>query len=165
MIVLRLQPPVPVNFRVATKDTSLPVGGGPHGQSPIYMRKGDIVAYNVYAMHRRTDFWGKDSHTFRPERWEENAKHGWEYLPFNGGPRICLGRKYRMSFIHLPILTFCVEQYALTEASYTVVRILQHFDTLESADPRSDHEPVKNSNLTMMHDSGVAVRLFSSAMI
>ena len=27
--VLRLQPPVPMNFRVAIKDTSLPVGGGP----------------------------------------------------------------------------------------------------------------------------------------
>jgi cytochrome P450 len=93
MIVLRLQPPVPVNFRVSTKDTSLPVGGGADGRSPIYIRKGTMVSYNVFAMHRRTDLWGKDAKTFRPERWEENAKHGWEYLPFNGGPRICLGRK------------------------------------------------------------------------
>jgi cytochrome P450 len=91
--VLRLQPPVPANFRVATKDTSLPVGGGPDRRSPVYVRKGTMVAYNVFAMHRRTDLWGKDARTFRPERWEENAKHGWEYLPFNGGPRICLGRK------------------------------------------------------------------------
>jgi len=53
-----------------------------------------MVSYNVFAMHRRTDLWGKDAKTFRPERWEENAKHGWEYLPFNGGPRICLGRKF-----------------------------------------------------------------------
>ncbi|KAJ5240282.1 hypothetical protein N7468_004901 [Penicillium chermesinum] len=143
--VLRLQPPVPVNFRVATKDTSLPVGGGPDGRSPIYVQKGVIVAYSVFAMHRRTDFWGQDATTFRPERWEENGKHGWEYLPFNGGPRICLG-----------------QQYALTEASYTVVRLMQHFDTLENADPNPRQEPIKNSNLTMMHDSGVAVRLYSS---
>lgn len=53
-----------------------------------------MVAYNVYAMHRRTDLWGSDARVFRPERWEENAKHGWEYLPFNGGPRICLGREF-----------------------------------------------------------------------
>lgn len=91
---LRLQPPVPVNFRVATKDTSLPVGGGADKQSPIYIKKGAMCAYNVFAMHRRTDLWGKDARSFRPERWEENAKHGWEYLPFNGGPRICLGRKF-----------------------------------------------------------------------
>lgn len=92
-IVLRLLPPVPANFRVANKDTLLPVGGGPDGSHPVFIPKGHIVAYSVYSMHRRKDFWGEDSHLFRPERWEENAKHGWDYLPFNGGPRICLGRK------------------------------------------------------------------------
>ncbi|OJJ84707.1 cytochrome P450 [Aspergillus glaucus CBS 516.65] len=141
---LRLQPPVPLNFRVANKDTRLPVGGGPSGKSPVYVRKGCIVAYSVYAMHRRTDFYGPDAHTFRPERWEENARRGWEYLPFNGGPRICLG-----------------QQYALTEASYTVVRLMQYFDTLENADPESGEEPVKQSNLTMSHDRGVWIRLSS----
>ncbi|KAJ5110578.1 hypothetical protein N7532_001113 [Penicillium argentinense] len=146
--VLRLQPPVPVNFRVATKDTSLPVGGGPDKRSPVYIQKGQLVAYNVFAMHRRTDYWGKDARIFRPERWEENAKHGWEYLPFNGGPRICLG-----------------QQYALTEASYTVVRLMQHFDTVENADPHPLQEPIKNSNLTMMHDRGVPVKLYSSDQV
>lgn len=92
-LALRLQPPVPFNFRVSTKDTSLPIGGGPDGLSPVYIKKDTMVAYSVFAMHRRTDLWGKDAAFFRPERWEENAKHGWEYLPFNGGPRICLGRK------------------------------------------------------------------------
>jgi cytochrome P450 len=107
-----------------------------------------MVMYNVYAMHRRTDFWGADAHLFRPERWEENAKHGWEYLPFNGGPRICLG-----------------QQYALTEASYTVVRLMQHFDSLENADPHPRQEPIKLSNLTMMHDLGVPVKLYASDVI
>ncbi|KAJ5819598.1 hypothetical protein N7474_005189 [Penicillium riverlandense] len=145
---LRLQPPVPANFRIATKDTSLPVGGGPDHRSPIYIKKGTMVMYNVYAMHRRTDFWGADAHLFRPERWEENAKHGWEYLPFNGGPRICLG-----------------QQYALTEASYTVVRLMQHFDSLENADPHPRQEPIKLSNLTMMHDLGVPVKLYASDVV
>lgn len=99
-IVLRLMPPVPVNFRVAAKDTSLPVGGGPHGTAPVYIKKGTAVAYSVYAMHRRADFYGPDPDNFRPERWEENARRGWDYLPFNGGPRICLGRK----FFHRPVI-------------------------------------------------------------
>lgn len=90
-------PPVPVNFRVATKDTSLPVGGGPDRTSPVYVKKGTIVTYSVYAMHRRTDLYGPDATSFRPERWEENARRGWDYLPFNGGPRICLGRKLQWS--------------------------------------------------------------------
>ncbi|KAJ5774892.1 hypothetical protein N7457_009788 [Penicillium paradoxum] len=145
---LRLQPPVPFNFRIATRDTSLPVGGGPDGLSPIYVKKNTSVAYGVFAMHRRTDLWGADAAFFRPERWEENAKHGWEYLPFNGGPRICLG-----------------QQYALAEASYTVVRLMQHFDTLENADPHPRHEPIKLSTVTMSHDLGVAIRLYSSDQI
>jgi cytochrome P450 len=37
----------------------------------------------------------RDAADFRPERWENvfEKKVGWGYLPFNGGPRICLGRK------------------------------------------------------------------------
>lgn len=53
-----------------------------------------------------------------------------------------------------------IEQYALTEASYTVVRLLQSFDTLENADPHPRIEPIKLSNLTMSHDLGVPVRLY-----
>jgi hypothetical protein len=58
-----------------------------------------------------------------------------------------------------------LEQYALTEASYTVVRLMQHFDTLENADPHPRTEPIKLSNLTMMHDLGVPIRLYSSEKI
>ncbi|KAE8385776.1 cytochrome P450 [Aspergillus alliaceus] len=142
---LRLLPPVPLNFRVAVKDTSLPVGGGPDGRSPIFVSKGQIVSYSVYAMHRRPDLYGPDPHSFRPERWEENGKRGWDYLPFNGGPRICLG-----------------QQYALTEASFTLVKLIQRFDTLECADPELK-QPVILSALTLSHDRGVKVRLSSSA--
>ncbi|RAK96990.1 cytochrome P450 [Aspergillus ibericus CBS 121593] len=144
--VLRLLPPVPLNFRVAVKDTSLPLGGGPDQKSPVYVRKGELVAYSVYAMHRQTNLYGPDAHSFRPERWEENSKRGWDYLPFNGGPRICLG-----------------QQYALTEASYTLVKLLQRFDRIENADPDLV-EPVIQSSLTLSHDRGVNIRLYSSVM-
>lgn len=57
-------------------------------------------------MHRRPDLYGMDAELFRPERWDEdmplnhdetNAK--WGYLPFNGGPRICLGSKFFLLYI------------------------------------------------------------------
>lgn len=38
---------------------------------------------------------------------------------FNGGPRICVG-----------------QQYALLEASYATVRLMQKFGRIESRDPR-----------------------------
>lgn len=160
-----------MNFRVATKDTSLPAGGGEDEKSPIYVRKGTQVAYSVYAMHRRPDLWGEDANTFRPERWEENAKHGWEYLPFNGGPRICLGREYFLSSFLCPFfLSFLrykglsyPEQYALTEASYALVRLLQHFDTVENGDDvlGDNEDPILEANLTLSHVRGVWVRLYS----
>lgn len=122
---LRLHPVVPANSREATEDTTLPVGGGPNGTAPIFIKKGTLVVWSVYAMHRRKDFYGEDAEEFRPERWlddpvtgRKGLRPGWEYLPFNGGPRICLG-----------------QQFALTEASYTTVRLCQAFDKIESRDP------------------------------
>ena len=111
---LRLFATVPLNSRRATKDTTLPRGGGPDGSSPIYIRKGQEVNYLVHVMHRRKDIWGSDAHEFRPERWE-GKRVGWEFLPFNGGPRICLG-----------------QQFALTEAGYVITRMLQRFEACES---------------------------------
>lgn len=71
-------------------------------------------------MHRRKDIYGPDADTFRPERWEDPtllARVGaWGYLPFNGGPQVCLG-----------------QEFALLEAGYTVVRILQVFESIEMA--------------------------------
>jgi cytochrome P450 len=63
-------------------------------------------------MHRRPDIYGPDADSFRPERWEHNALKDvkWGYLPFNGGPRVCLG-----------------QEFALLEAGYAVTRIVQRF--------------------------------------
>jgi cytochrome P450 len=38
----------------------------------------------------------------------------WQYIPFNGGPRICIG-----------------QQFALTEMGYTIVRLFQEFEAIE----------------------------------
>ena len=97
---LRLYPSVPVNDRKANKTTLLPIGGGPDRTAPVLIPKGTTVAYSVYAMHRRPDLYGMDAEIFRPERWNEDMPiHSdktaavWGYLPFNGGPRNCLGSK------------------------------------------------------------------------
>lgn len=88
---LRLHPVVPGNSRQAFEDTTLPLGGGPDGRAPLFIRQGDIVAWSVYTMHRRKDFYGPDADEFRPERWlddpstgQKGLRPGWEYLPFNG---------------------------------------------------------------------------------
>lgn len=106
--VLRLYPSVPVNAREALKTTTLPVGGGPDGQSPVLIREGEGIGYNVYSMHRSEKIYGPDAAQFRPSRWQQGepnsvelGKVGWGYLPFNGGPRACLGRKIPLNALQI----------------------------------------------------------------
>ena len=93
---LRLYPPIPINVRFAKKTTYLPSGGGPDGTCPVLVRRGLNVGFVAYYMHRRKDLYGEDAMEFRPERWEGPGLRdiGWAYLPFHGGPRVCLGSKH-----------------------------------------------------------------------
>ena len=95
MAVLRLYPSAPINGRTALIPTTLPHGGGKDGQSPLFVREGEAVGYCVYVMHRRKEIYGPDADSFRPERWNTLGQKdlGMAYAPFNGGPRVCPGRK------------------------------------------------------------------------
>ncbi|KAL2072294.1 hypothetical protein VTL71DRAFT_11637 [Oculimacula yallundae] len=134
---LRLYPVVPINGRFANKDTTLPRGGGRDGKSKIFIPKGASVDYSVHVMHHRKDLWGEDAEEFKPERWQ-NRRPGWDFLPFNGGPRICIG-----------------QQFALTESSYVTVRLLQRFDKLENLDT----DPIIRHNLSLTNCSGNGVQV------
>ncbi|KAL3422064.1 N-alkane-inducible cytochrome P450 [Phlyctema vagabunda] len=138
---LRLYPVVPANARFANKATTLPRGGGPLGEDPVYIAKGQAVAYSTWTMHRQTSIFGPDAEEFKPERWDSpTLRPGWGYLPFNGGPRICVG-----------------QQYALTEASYTIVRIVQEFGEIEE---RDEGRPwTEQLSLTLCVKDGVNVGL------
>ena len=90
---LRVAAVIPVMERVAFRDTVLPRGGGVDGMKPVFIPKGSRLLVSNYAMQHRADIWGADVEDFRPERWE-GRKAGWEFNPFGGGPRKCIGRKY-----------------------------------------------------------------------
>ncbi|KAL7783634.1 cytochrome P450 [Trichoderma ceciliae] len=113
---LRLHPVIPTNAREASSDTVLPYGGGTDGNSPLLVKKGNLVMYNIYAMHRDAQVFGPDAEDFVPERWN-GLRPGWGYLPFNGGPRICIGQKF-----------------ALLEAHYLVSRMVQTFEAMKASD-------------------------------
>jgi len=102
------------------RTTFLPTGGGPDGRSPVLIRRGASVAYSVYSLHRRTDLYGEDAEHFRPERWGEDlglfrdeTTAKWGYLPFNGGPRICLGGEFFVYDLGLALLLFCGCHYGI----------------------------------------------------
>lgn len=113
---LRLHSIVAFNSRMAVRDTTLPTGGGPDGTMPVFVPAGTEVNFSTHVMHRRKDLWGEDADQFVPERWE-SIRPGWSYAPFNGGPRICIG-----------------QQFALTEAGYVIVRMLQRYEAIEGVD-------------------------------
>ena len=148
---LRVHPVVPQNSREALVDTTLPRGGGPDGRSPVFIPRGTAVAWSLYTMHRRTDLYGPDADEFRPARWlddpstgKKGLRPGWEYLPFNGGPRICLG-----------------QQFALAEAGYTTVRLCQAFEGIE----QRDFEPwIEGLLLTCASGNGAKVGLVPREM-
>ena len=139
---LRLHPSVPLNYRIAAKDTTLPRGGGKDGNQKVYVRKGQNVFYAVSSVQRNPKYYGKDAEIYRPERWllDETKGLGWAYLPFNGGPRICLG-----------------QQFALTEASYVLTRILQEFSSIKVMG--NEYPPRTNSQLTARSFKGVLISL------
>ena len=87
-------------------------------------------------MQRREDLYGPDALEFRPERWDDPQldKIGWGYLPFNGGPRVCLGSKFAIHcWQDLRADSRHAEDFGNMLASYTVIRILQQFPAIHVA--------------------------------
>jgi cytochrome P450 len=130
---------VPLNNRTATKTTILPTGGGPDGNSPILVRRGEVVIFSQYVNSRKKNIYGADADDFRPERWEtgELDNIGWAYFPFNGGPRACLG-----------------QDFALMEVSYTIVRLLKACPVLTlPADEKREPIGSERQRLTLVLSS------------
>ncbi|KAL5519382.1 hypothetical protein ACEPAH_1065 [Sanghuangporus vaninii] len=117
---LRLYPPVPLDQRSSINATTL-VNKTP-GAKPFYVPPRTMVVYSVFLMHRRTDLWGPDANEFDPDRFLDHRLHKYLipnpfiFLPFNAGPRICLG-----------------QQFAYNEVSFMLVKLCQNFDRVELA--------------------------------
>ncbi|KAJ7463233.1 cytochrome P450 [Mycena latifolia] len=162
---LRLYPAVPFNMRSTTVPVVLP---STTGGKPLYIPANSKVPFSVLVMHRRTDLWGPDAARWDPERFIDERLHKYLtpnpfiFLPFNAGPRICLG-----------------QQFAYHEASFFLVRLLQNFSSivlsLDAQPPASkvppswagpdelgwkNHERLRvKTHLTMFIDGGLWVKM------
>ncbi|RXW15330.1 hypothetical protein EST38_g10518 [Candolleomyces aberdarensis] len=114
---LRLYPAVPFNIRSSNQPVVLP---GKNGSPPRYIPARTKVGYSVFLMHRRQDLWGPDAGKFDPDRFLDDrvknyiTPNPFIFLPFNAGPRICLG-----------------QQFAYHETSFFLIRLLQQFTNLK----------------------------------
>ncbi|KAJ6520794.1 cytochrome P450 monooxygenase pc-3 [Mycena vulgaris] len=92
------------------------------GGRPLYVPAKAKIIYTIFLTHRRTDLWGPDALEFDPDRFLDEQLHKYLspnpyiFLPFNAGPRICLG-----------------QQFAYQEASFFLVRLLQKFKVINLA--------------------------------
>jgi cytochrome P450 len=89
---LRIYPPAWMITRRATGLDRLP------GYEEYPIPAGALVLTSPYLVHRHPDFWG-DPEKFMPERFspENSAKRPrFTYIPFGGGPRLCIGDGFAM---------------------------------------------------------------------
>jgi cytochrome P450 len=126
---LRLYPPAYILTRTAIEPCE--VGG-------YVIPIGATVLISPWVMHRNPRFY-KEPEIFNPDRWNDAGKSGngnaaprFAYLPFGGGPRVCIGAAF-----------------ALMEARLLIASILQRF-RFELA-PKPPVEPLPVITLRPRH--------------
>ncbi|ESK81111.1 cytochrome p450 monooxygenase pc-1 [Moniliophthora roreri MCA 2997] len=93
---LRLCPPVPFDARTIAGPTAIL---NPRDSTrPLFVPANTKVLYSIFLFHRRKDLWGPDADEFDPDRFIDRlhkylAPNPFIFLPFNAGPRICLGQQ------------------------------------------------------------------------
>jgi cytochrome P450 len=107
---LRLCPPTPTGSRMATRD--LEIAG-------YRIEAGTALVFGRLAVRRNPTLW-EDPLMFDDDRFSpENAIGGdrWQYIPFGGGPRLCIGDHFAMLEATLDPATFIrrAELYSLDD--------------------------------------------------
>ncbi|HLI84820.1 MAG TPA: cytochrome P450 [Bryobacteraceae bacterium] len=95
---MRLYPPAPGVAREAAEDVII---------AGFEIPKGSLITINTYVLHRDERFF-PEPERFDPERfapgWEERIPR-YAYLPFGGGPRVCIGNGFAMMEARLILAT------------------------------------------------------------
>ncbi|MCB9081275.1 MAG: cytochrome P450 [Lewinellaceae bacterium] len=86
---MRLYPPAWITDRVAIADDNY---------NGIPIPAGTFLVTYIYGAHHSPEHWD-DPEAFRPERFAKEAmagKHPYAYIPFGGGPRLCIGNNFAL---------------------------------------------------------------------
>ena len=96
---LRLCPPGPTGTRMATRDVA--VGG-------YRVPAGTMLIFGRLTVQRDPTLWD-DPLSFDPDRFgpgQGRDRNRWQYIPFGGGPRSCIGDHFAMLEATLGLATF-----------------------------------------------------------
>jgi len=97
------------------------------------------ILVSILLLHHREDLY-EDPFEFRPERWDDRKPGTYEWLPFGGGIRRCLGAALAMA-----------EQRVVLEA------MARRLD-LEAADPEPERALHRNVTMIPRHGARVVIR-------
>lgn len=109
---LRLYPPIPFEIKQSkASPTLLPDG--------TLLPASSIVLWCAWSMNRSRTTWGPDADLFRPERWLSTSsssntasfigpRSAAEFPVFNGGPRLCLGKRMAEAVAVQVIASFAI---------------------------------------------------------
>jgi cytochrome P450 len=105
---MRIEPTVSVIPRALIDDVAL---------DGYLLKKGSTVMLSPYLLHRDPRWW-KDPEVFDPTRFSEVNEPNipkYAYLPFGGGPRICIGNHFSLMESQI-LMAVIVSRYHLTLA-------------------------------------------------
>lgn len=91
---MRLYPPAWITDRVALEDDSI---------NGLDIPKGTVVVPFIYGIHHNSSYW-EQPEVFWPERFareRQKAKTPFAFLPFGGGPRLCIGNSFALMEMQL----------------------------------------------------------------
>ena len=139
---LRLYPPVPFEIKQCEVDVTLPDG--------TFLPAGSIVVWCVWAMNRSKEIWGDQRSSldsFDPSRWLQDGKlltkSAFDFPVFNGGPRLCLGKKM-----------------AELMAAYVIGKLVREFNFVEIGNAKQQEKPRRSQNsLTLPMEGGLPSRV------
>ncbi len=103
---LRLFPPIWATNRMAVEDDEF---------KGIPIKKGTTFGLFMYSVHRSPKLW-EDPDSYRPERFSKEKKktrHPFAFIPFGGGPRLCIGKQFAMMEMKL-ILAKMIKRYEVS---------------------------------------------------
>jgi cytochrome P450 len=121
---MRVRPVIPVTGRRVA---------GPWRLGPYAVPAGTPVAASILLLHHREDLY-PEPFSFRPERWFKTKPATYEWIPFGGGTRRCLGAAL-----------------AMAEQRMVLSMMAERLD-LEAADPKPERP--KHRNVTMIPARG-----------
>ncbi|WP_199200557.1 cytochrome P450 [Alkalicaulis satelles] len=113
---MRLYPPAPILARRAVADTD--ICGHP-------VRKGDVALLAFYCLHRHRTLWAHPDR-FDPDRFspERRPRHPYQFMPFGGGPRACIGTRFAMQEAVI-VLSLIASRTRITPAHGEVEPVMQ----------------------------------------